>query len=399
MPPRHPYRILHIITRLDLGGSAENTLLTAIGLAKKGYAVTIICGQSDNPPSRNEQKALTAGVKVIRMRSLVRDIAPIADVAALLRLWWHVVTNRYDIVHTHTSKAGVLGRIAVRFSRVKRVVHTPHGHIFYGYFSAILTGFFVWVEWLLMRWTALQITLTHKEMLDYLAHGIGPEEKMVPVYSGIELQPFLACTCDRAKKRAELGIESQHFVAGTVARLVRVKNHQLVIQALDILRERAPLLRFVFVGDGELRDSLETQIQSLGLESRVVFTGWREDVAELLSAFDLFVMVSKNEGMGRAFVEAQASGVPVIGSRVGGVAEVMSAGETGYLVEPEDAQDLADKIEHLYNNRERLERMAAKCREWVKPRFGHDVMIERIESLYRQLLQPSDGGPEARRCL
>ncbi|MBD3393254.1 MAG: glycosyltransferase [Chitinivibrionales bacterium] len=388
MPPAGPVKILHIITRLDLGGSAENTLLTAIGLANKGHDLTIICGRSDNPPSSNEKKAVDAGVKIIRMRSLARRISPGRDLVACTVLWWHLMTRRYHIVHTHTSKAGVVGRVAARFAPVRRLVHTPHGHIFYGYFSAFLTGFFVWVEWLLIRWTSVQITLTHKEKEDYLLHGIGPERKNVPVFSGIELTRFLECRADGLVKRREMGLRDNDFVVGTVARLVPVKNHILIVRAADLLRDRVPELRCLFVGDGDLRAPLEAEVARLGLRPHFHFAGWRDDIAELHATFDVFAMTSKNEGMGRAFVEAQACGVPVIGTRVGGVGEVLSEGWTGFLIEPDNAAELADKLAFLHTNRDALARLAANCKDWVRPRFSHDVMVDKIEKIYLELLEP-----------
>jgi glycosyltransferase involved in cell wall biosynthesis len=381
-----PIKICHIITRLDLGGSAENTLLTVIGLHSRGYVVDIVCGRSDNPPSPRETEALALGVRIIRINELVRPIAPVSDALALIRLIRLMRENRYDLLHTHTSKAGIVGRIAGAMAGVPVIVHTPHGHIFYGYFSSLLTVIFTCLERIVTRKTHALITLTNKEKQDYLARNIGAPGRIHPILSGIDLAPYLAPKPKRDEFRASIGLSSSDFVAGTVARLVPVKNHDGIVSAAAQIIRRCPDLRFVFIGDGELRVPLESRIRSLGLENRFVFLGWRNDISECLAAFDLFVMCSHNEGMGRAFIEAQASGVPVIGSRVGGVEEAVAEGKTGFLVDPEKPEELAGVLERLYTDRPQLARMSAACRAHVDPAFGKEVMVDKIDVLYRSLM-------------
>jgi glycosyltransferase involved in cell wall biosynthesis len=380
-----PMKICHIITRLDLGGSAENTLLTAIGLRSRGYTVDLICGKTDNPPSLNEKKALACGVRIIRINELVRPIALVSDALALIRLIRLMRENRYDLIHTHTSKAGIVGRIAGYIAHIPIVVHTPHGHIFYGYFSSLLTAIFTFLERIVTWKTRALITLTNKEKQDYLARNIGAPGRIHPILSGIDLAPYLAPKPKRDGFRASIGLSPLDFVAGTVARLVPVKNHDGIVSAAALIDNRCPDLRFVFIGDGELRLALESRIRSLGLENRFVFLGWRNDIPECLAAFDLFVMCSHNEGMGRAFIEAQASGVPVIGSRVGGVEEAIAEGKTGFLVDPEKPEELARDLERVYADRGMLARMSAACRAYVDPAFGKEVMIDRIDALYHDL--------------
>jgi glycosyltransferase involved in cell wall biosynthesis len=379
-------KVCHIITRLDLGGSAENTLLTAIGLRGRGYAVDIICGQSDNPQSPRETEALAHGVCIIRIKELVRPIAPVRDTLVLIKIIRLMLKNHYDIVHTHTSKAGIVGRMAGIIAGVPIVVHTPHGHIFYGYFSLLLTAVFMCLERIVTRKTHALITLTNKEKQDYLAQRIGTHARSHPILSGIDLAPFLAPKARNDSFRESIGLGLSDFVAGTVARLVSIKNHDVIVSAASLLNNRCPDLRFVFIGDGELRPSLESRIRSLGLENRFVFLGWRNDIPLYLDAFDLFVMCSHNEGMGRAFIEAQASGVPVVGSRVGGVEEAIAEGKTGFLVDPGKPEELARVLERVYDDRELLARMSAACRAHVDPAFGKELMVDRIDSLYRSLM-------------
>jgi glycosyltransferase involved in cell wall biosynthesis len=267
------------------------------------------------------------------------------------------------------------------------IVHTPHGHIFYGYFSPPVTRFFMILERVLMRCTDRQITLTEGEKRDYCAFHIGTASQMDVIYSGVALQPFLDCSSHRQATRQQLGLTETDFVAGTVARLVPVKNHMLIIDAVGKIHEQIPALRCLFVGDGDMQEILANRITQLGLSTHFILAGWRDDIPQVLSACDIFIMVSINEGMGRAFVEAQAAGLPVIGTRAGGVPEVVDEGKTGLLVDPDDSEGLADAIVTLYNKRERLEEMAVRCRHWVDPRFNDETMVKKIEAVYQSVYE------------
>jgi glycosyltransferase involved in cell wall biosynthesis len=287
-----------------------------------------------------------------------------------------------DVLHTHTSKAGILARFAAFFTNTKCIVHTPHGHIFWGYFSPLKTRILVAIERFVTRKSDMIITLTQGERKDYLDRHFCTPERIIPIFSGIDLEPYLADTVDKREMRQHLGIPQNAYIAGTVARLVHIKNHDLIVSAAELLGDSISEIKYVFVGDGDLHDHLVNRIEKAGLTDKFIFLGWRNDTAALLKAFDLFVMCSHNEGMGRAFVEAQASGLPVIGSRAGGIPEVLQEGITGYLVPPDDPAVLADSIKKMYNKRNEREAIAKKCREWVNPRFGKEVMVDAIEKIY-----------------
>lgn len=379
-------RICHIITRLDKGGSSENTLLTVLGNRAHGHQVTLLCGVSDNPSSENEELARKRGVTIRRFNSLVREISPVKDGIVTLQLYFYLLRHPCDILHTHTSKAGIVGRVAGILAGIGTIIHTPHGHIFYGYFSPLKTTIFIAVERFVTRWTSALITLTRREREDYLDRRIGKPDRIVPIYSGIDLKPFLKDDVEKKTVRRELKLPIDGYLAGTVARLVTVKNHDLIISAAEQLRDSIPELTFVFVGDGDLHEHLEKRIKRIGLSDRFIFYGWCNDIPRILKGFDLFIMCSHNEGMGRVFAEAQASGLPVIGSNVGGIPEVLREGITGYLISPDDAAALAKQIEILYNKRDEQERIARQCREWVTPRFSKETMIDAIESVYYRSL-------------
>ncbi|MBN1575391.1 MAG: glycosyltransferase family 4 protein [Chitinispirillaceae bacterium] len=386
-----PLRICHVITRLDKGGSAENTLLTVLGNLAHGHRVEVVCGVSDLPPSENEERARRHGAVITRLNSLVRELSPLNDCMAVLQLYFYLRKHPCDVLHTHTSKAGIVARIAGVLAGVRCIIHTPHGHIFYGYFSPLVTRIFVAVERLVTFRTAALITLTEAERRDYLVRRIGTPESIFPILSGIDLAPYLRTDIDRAAARREAGLPPDKYIAGTVARLDPVKNHDLIISAAQLLKGRIPALMFVFAGDGSLRGHLADRIEQAGLSDRFLLLGWRNDTPRLLRAFDLFVMCSRNEGMGRAFVEAQASGLPVIGSRVGGIPEVMMEGVTGYMVPPDDPHALAERIDKLYNNRNDAPAVAQRCHEWINPRFGSEAMVDALEVVYARFTGNGDG--------
>jgi glycosyltransferase involved in cell wall biosynthesis len=244
----------------------------------------------------------------------------------------------------------------------------------------------VYLERFTGSFTDALITLTQAEKRDYLLRNIGTPARIFPIYSGIDLDPFMHPHQTRLEMRKILGLSDSHFVAGTIARLDPIKNHDLIVSAALRLKNDFRDIRFVFVGDGELRGELETRVEEHGMKDRFIFTGWRNDIPDLLAAFDIFIMCSKNEGMGRAFVEAQAAGVPVIGTRVGGVAEVLDEGRTGYLVDPDNADELAEKIEILYRRKSHRNALSEACRKWVDPKFSAALMVDEIESVYRRTM-------------
>ncbi|MBN1981402.1 MAG: glycosyltransferase family 4 protein [Chitinivibrionales bacterium] len=383
---KRQFSILHLITRLDCGGSAENTLLTAIGLAQRHHRVTVMYG-SNSPPSRTEERARQAGVTFVQCQKLIRAISPIIDLVAFFHIYRHVRRNRYDILHTHTSKAGIIGRVCGKLARVPCVVHTPHGHVFYGYFSNLMTCLFVFLERLFMKWTDAQIALTQKEKEDYLCRHIGSPQRIPVIYSGIDLESFSVSPQNKKSLRDQLDLSDSHFVILTVARLVPIKNHNLIIAAASVLTQLRAALRFVFVGDGELRQELQENISREGLDEMFVLLGWREDVAALLHAGDCFVLCSKNEGMGRVFIEAQACGLPVIGSRVCGIPEVIDEGRTGYLVDPHDPQELAKAIKMVYTRKDHRDTLIHNCQQWITHRFSAECMVDKIEAVYQTFFQ------------
>jgi glycosyltransferase involved in cell wall biosynthesis len=370
-------RILHIITRLDVGGSTENTLLSATRLAAEDFRNSLAFGPTANPPSSLGDSLSQSRVDPYPLPHLVRSIHPLADLRALSEIRAAIRKARPDIVHTHTSKAGFLGRLAARWERVPRIVHTPHGHVFHGYFSPTITRGIILLERLAARWTDRIVTLTDAEADQHLALGIGRREQFVTIPSGVDLESVLAARPEQ--------IVPQGRIIGTVGRLAAVKGHEYLIRALPNILKQHPDSAVVLVGDGEERQALQRLSKSLGVSRAVHFTGHREDVGSLIGGMDVFVLPSLNEGMGRVLVMAMALGKPIVASRTGGVPELLGNGAAGILVPPGNPDAIAEAVSDLLANPERAKPLAEAGRRRA-PLYSTRVMIESLEKLYREVM-------------
>jgi glycosyltransferase involved in cell wall biosynthesis len=375
-PMRKAPRVLHVITRLVVGGAQENTLLTVRGLQSLGYEVELAVGPETGPEG---SLAVPEGTVVHWIPSLVREIRPLADARALWALY-RIMRRGYDVVHTHTSKAGVLGRIAARWASVPLVVHTPHGHVYHGYGGRLRSRLFVWVERLLAGWTDALVALTESERQDHLREGVGRPERWHVIPSGVEIERYQRPS---PLRRRDVGLPEDAFVVGCVARLVPVKGIEDAIEATARLTDLSPPVHLVLVGDGPQRPALERRVEERGLGGRVHFLGLRRDVPDLLPLFDLVVLPSRNEGMGRAIVEAQAAGVPVVATRVGGIPDLVAHGETGVLVPPADPAALATAIRSLAEDGGTWARMKAAARVRVARDLSAEAMVRALDALYR----------------
>ncbi len=377
-------RVAHVITRLCKGGAQENTFHT-VRLAKRDrFAPDLISGPTAGPEGTIEPGIEAAGIPILREPFLVREPAPLRDWLTLRRLERRFRRERYDIVHTHTSKAGFLGRLAAERAGVPLVVHTPHGNIFHGYFPAWKTRLFVWMERHAARRTDRLIELTRGGIEEHLAEGIGRREQYAAVFSGIDTAPFEKAVRNREETRRQLGFSHDDFVVGGVGRLERIKGFDYFVEAAKRIAEAAPEARFLLAGDGAQAGALKAAAAPLG--GRVRFLGLRNDVPALMAAMDVLVAPSRNEGMGRVVLEAGAAGIPTVASRVGGIPDVLDDNETGLLVPPGEVDALAEAVLALARSPERRRLMGATARAKVVPRYGLEKMVECIENIYEELL-------------
>ena len=376
-------RILHIITHLPVGGAQDNTLITVEKLNKDRYDVTLICGPEGEWIGRAQS---IEGVKLIYVRELVRKIHPIYDAVALYKLYRIIKRGRYAIVHTHSSKPGFAGRIAARLARVPLVVHTIHGFPFHDFMHPLIRCFFVWIERFLSKFSDVLITVSMLNQQKAIDLKLGSPDTFVNIYSGICFDRFEK-RIDRQAKKEALGILPGEKVVGMVGRLSKQKAPQYLLHAMPRILQSYGDVRFLLVGDGELRERLVSSAARLGVEKRVIFLGFCEDIPEILSILDVFVLTSLWEGLGRSLTEAMYMGCPVVATRVEGVPEIVVHGETGILVPPADTDAIARGVLEMLTDEKRARRMGKAARERVRTDFGAKQMLGRIEDVYQSMIE------------
>lgn len=380
--PRRP-RVLHIITRIDRGGSAEVVLDIAARQRAAGYEVALAMGVSLEPQVDPDEYERQTGVRIVRIKALQREVSPLADTRALFALYRLAREIKPDLIHTHTSKAGFVGRAAAWLARVPATVHSPHGHIFYGYYGEAKTHIFIVLERLAARFCNRVTTLTDLGARDHVELRIATADRFATIRPGVDISRFLSRAHRRAPIRAELGVKPDELLVCWVGRLVPIKDCATFVRACaEVVRSKADV-RFVIVGDGELRSQLETQAEEQRVPAH--FLGNRSDVPDLMAASDLFVLSSTNEGFGRVLVEAMASGLPIVATAVGGVPEVVEHGRSGLVVPPGDSSAMADAMLQLL--RDDACRAAFRQRGLERvPEFSIERTMEDLGRLYGELL-------------
>lgn len=401
-----PIRVLHVITRMVKGGAQENTLATVLGVGGAGWESSLATGPALGPEGSLEPECMAAGVRLLRVPELVREVSPAQDFTALRRLTALFRKERPQVVHTHTSKAGILGRVAARRAKVPVVVHTPHGHVFHSYEGGLKTRLFVHAERACAGMADRLVALTENERREHLELGVGAPEDWVTVHSGVDFAPFEAARGTGAGVRAELAIPQDAVVIGTVGRLVPIKGQSVLIDAFARLAAQYSGLHLLLVGDGELHGELVSQARTCGLrvadrcsgtlrehgpgvgEARgtVHFAGLRRDVPRYMAAMDVFTLPSLNEGMGRVLLEAMAMELPCVASRVSGIPDVVDDGVTGTLVPVRDPAALAAAVGALVAAPERARMLGRAGRRKAVPDWGARRMVEKLEGLYCELL-------------
>jgi len=429
-----PIRVVHIITRMILGGAQENTLLTCRGLGERpDYEVHLVTGPALGPEGELLSEAQRLGLDVTVVPSMRRAIHPWRDLLTIRALRRIIRLLQPDIVHTHSSKAGILGRYAAHAERVPVVLHTIHGLPFHPYETWWRNALYVRLERMCAKWSSKIVSVADAMTEQALAAGVGRRGQFVTIYSGMEIEPFLAVAASgspppegsntfgrvtgvagsrstlpkglepsggkpasgplaaatRAAMRAKLGFADEHFVIGKVARLFELKGYEYVLEAAPRILAARPSVRFLFVGDGILRGRLEAEAHRLGIREKIVFAGLvpARDVPSCLSAMDALVHASLREGLARVLPQALLAGKPVVSFDVDGAREVVLPGQTGYLVPPKSGSGLAQAlmaiIEHPGEAAAMAERGQALCRE----RFAWTRMVAELDRVYRESLR------------
>jgi glycosyltransferase involved in cell wall biosynthesis len=385
-----PVKILRVIARLNMGGPALHVAYLTAGLQERGYDTTLVAGSLARGEDSMAFVADELGVEVVRIDELGREISPLRDVMATIRLARLIRRERPQILHTHTAKAGTVGRVAALMAGTHRppiVVHTFHGHVLRGYFGPFRSFFFRAIErWLAAGSTAL-VAVSPQVRDDLVALKVAPRERFVVIRLGIELEERVAADQDgRLESRRYLGIPTDRFAVGWIGRMTAVKRTDDVLLAFKRLRESVVDACLCMVGDGPDREYLERRAHELGVVHDTLFLGYQEDVAPFYAAFDALVLPSGNEGTPVSAIEALAAGRPVVATRVGGLPDVVRDGEDGFLVEPGATGELADRLARLASDPKLRKRMGDEGRARVLPRYAVDRLVDDVDRLYRALL-------------
>lgn len=378
--------IARVITRLNIGGPAQQAIALTAALNGEDFRSVLFAGREDPHEGSLWTAAERAGVSPVRVPGLARAIRPGADLVALAALTRHFRRLRPDLVHTHTAKAGTLGRVAALLAGVPIRAHTFHGHVLTGYFGAAATALFRRIEAALARRTDLLIAVSPRQREELIGLGVAEPERIAVIPLGLDLAPFLTCAAHAGRLREELRVSPRIPLVGLVARLVPIKGVDLFLRAAALLCERLPEVRFLIAGDGPEREALEGQAAALGLTGAVRFLGWRHDLPALYADLDLLALSSRNEGTPVSLLEGMAAGVPVVATAVGGVPDLVQDRVSGRLTPPGDAAALASAMAEALADRRAAAAYAAAARKAVFPKHDVKALIAGMRACYTRLL-------------
>lgn len=374
-------KIVRIITRLNIGGPSRQALLLSEKLAPPDYKTILIHGST--APGEGCMTPEPGHCRVYHVPQLRNSFNPLRLIPAFIRIYQILGNERPDIVHTHQAHAGLLGRTAARLRGVPRIIHTFHGHTFHSYFSPLKEKAIITAEQMLASVSTDIVAISPAISYD-LAHTyeICPEKKIRLIPLGFNLDPFLKCEISPQQARKNLGLPETGPIIGFSGRFVPVKDPMLFLNAAGQVLSEVPDAHILMCGDGELRPRVEEEARALGLQNSVHFTGWKEDVAETLRAMDVFVLTSKNEGTPAAIIEAMAAGVPVVAADAGGVRDLVTDRETGFLVSSRNPADFAHAVKSALTETPEQAAIIQKAKEKAAG-YSAENLLTHIRNLYQ----------------
>lgn len=389
-------KILRIIARLNMGGPAVHTVLLTNEMNDDQFESILMTGSVSNGEGDMGYLAERSSVKPVYIPCLGRAINPFRDIRAFFQMLAYMRRYRPHIVHTHTAKAGALGRLAASISGVPVKIHTFHGHIFAGYFNEITSKFFIFIEKLLAGLTdgIVVVSAMQKEEIAE-KYKIADPAKCHVIRLGFDLDQFLTSETRKGKLRKSYNFKDEDILVGIVGRLTAIKNHRLFIDMAEYVAGHAPRdiaerIKFVVVGDGELKNTIVEYSKQKGLEDKVYFTGWVTDMAEAYADLDIVTLTSINEGTPVSLIEAMACMKPVVATSVGAVSDTV--GECGMLVEGGDYESMGRKVLELCASPETRERLGKIGRDCVRKIYSKERLVFELKKLYKDLLSKNMKG-------
>ena len=398
-------RVLRIISRLNVGGPARHAVLLNTGLQARGFETLLVHGTVGPAEASFDHLVQEERIRSLRIPTLGRRVHLFDDISAFVSIWRAIRDFEPDIVHTHTAKAGALGRAAAAVhnalgSAAHRIliVHTFHGHVLEGYFSGIANRLVRWAERALSWITDCTIAISERQRKDLVDRfRVAPASRTVVIPLGLRLGNLLVLTQDdRDRARAAAGYRDE-FVVGFVGRLVPVKQVDVLIEAIALMKRELPTVRLVITGDGPERASLEARARAVHVDDITTFRGWREDLVATYAPLDVVALTSRNEGTPVALIEAMAAGVPIAATAVGGVPDVVTDGQTGLLTR-ESAPEIAKALLTIARDRGTAAARAIKAREIVRTTYSDTALVDRVAALYEDLLQGTHSGADGVRA-
>jgi glycosyltransferase involved in cell wall biosynthesis len=405
-------KILRVIARLNIGGPAIHAILLSHELDKISYKTILVKGSEGQKEGDMMYLAESKGIKPVVIPELGREIGFKNDLVAFYKLYKLIKSEKPDIVHTHTAKAGFLGRIAAWLAGAPVILHTFHGHVLKGYFGRLKSWVFIQIEKILACISTRIITLSDELKKELIDMGIGKEKKFEVIPIGLELKPFLEIgefvppplnplPLREGKGKGggkgrffgefkkELGLSEDVVLIGIVGRLVPIKGHKYFLEAAKEISSKFQVpsskLKFVIVGDGELRQELEAYAKELGISDNVIFTGFKQELPKIYSDLNIVVLTSLNEGTPVSIIEAMAAGKPVVATNVGGVPSLVRHSVNGLLVRSQDVKALTEAILTLLKDPELRQKMGKEGQQNVFPLYDISQLAKRIDSLYSSL--------------
>ncbi|MFC1517569.1 glycosyltransferase family 4 protein [Candidatus Margulisiibacteriota bacterium] len=380
--PSKKLKILRIIARLNIGGPAIHVINLTHYLNNEQFESKLVIGKEADFEGNMLDLAAEKNVAPIVLPELGRELNFFKDIKTLWKLYKIIRKEKPDIVHTHTAKAGTLGRLAAKLAGVKNIYHTFHGHIFHSYFGRLKTALFLLIERFLARFTTKIIVISERQKQELLKLKIAPLSKFSVIPLGFELDKFKELVRTNYL-RDQLSIGGDEKLVGIIGRLAPVKNHHLLIPIMQAVQKKQQgQVKLVIIGNGELEEQLKGLVKDAGLENVILFSSWQKDLAKVYPDLDLVILTSLNEGTPVTLIEAMACGIPVISTDVGGVGDVVKNGESGILENKENTEKFAEDIIELLSNNELREKYIKNAKKHVFETYAVNTLVENIRNLY-----------------